>query len=97
MALLSANNPITANGTYDIPVVPGYDYIIGAFGLDWGGGSLGIASRDDESGAKASFPDSPLTATGTFSASPATNKIRFTMTGATTPSVHIRVTRKISS
>ena len=64
MATLDGNNPITANGTYTIPITPGKYYSFGAAGT-WDSGSLAI-SWTDSAGNSVALPDSPLTADGGF-------------------------------
>lgn len=63
-ALTSANNPITADGTYTIPVKPGQRYAFGASSASWAG-SLAVGWQD-EAGNIVAFPDSPRTANGGF-------------------------------
>lgn len=62
--LSSSNNPLSANGTYTLPITPGKYYSFGAAGT-WDSGSLAIKWTDN-AGNSVALPDSPLTADGGF-------------------------------
>jgi hypothetical protein len=84
-------NPIAADGSYDIPTVPGQDYKLTVTGT-WGSGSLAVAELDGT--ATAAFPDSPLTANGGFNLTAGTSAVRVTLSGATNPSLTLRLVAK---
>lgn len=85
-ALNSSNNPITADGTYTIPVKPGRRFVIGATSAAWSG-SLAIGWSGDD-GNVVAFPGSPLTANGGFELVSPGKTLVLTMTG-TSGTTHI--------
>lgn len=85
-ALDSSNNPITADGTYTIPVKPGRRYVIAASSASWSG-SLAIGWAGDN-GVVVPFPESPLTANGGFELVAPGKTLSLTMTG-TSGTTHI--------
>lgn len=64
MANLIGNNPITAAGTYTLPIAPGQRYALSASSASWAG-SVTVGFLDG-AGNITNFPDSPLSANGGF-------------------------------
>lgn len=61
---LIGNNPITADGTYTIPVEPGQAYVFSASSAAWAG-TLAV-KWPDAGGNLTAFEESPLSANGGF-------------------------------
>lgn len=93
MALLNDNNPITSNGDYEFTTVAGKEYSI-SFDGTFGSGTYVVQydSTNDDSGTYVTYTDASFTAEGAiiFSAHSSTTNIN--VSGATTPSVTVKVT-----
>lgn len=84
---MSAPN-LTANGTLTFDAFLGRNYTFG-FAGDFGGGTLAVNYLLD--GVPAPFPDSPVTAPGTFAAVTPGTQIQLVLTGATAPDIEYSI------
>lgn len=84
------SSPLTADGTTDLSVTPGVTATLIVSGT-WGNGSLAIGDYDADSAQVVAFTGSPLTANGRITCVPVTGTMRFVLSGATGPSLYIKL------
>lgn len=91
---LTGNNPITADGDYDLPVMPeGKEVLMTAKG-DYDGGTLTLKHWDHPSETWKDVIDGAFTAdTETRFIPVESGKCRLTLAGATAPSISITLTQ----
>ena len=90
MASLSDNNPITADGDYDVNLRPGRDWAI-TVGGTWGSGTATVKYHDGTN--YIAYEDFALTADGGKKVLvPSPGLVRVTVSGSTSPSLTVTTT-----
>ena len=91
MALLNDNNPITADGDYDVSVYPGRRYLFTARD-DFGGGTLTLKTKNPIDGLFYAATGGAFTDDAEFDFTADGNLVRLTLAGATDPNIPVSIT-----